>query len=130
MAVTSEEKWGGTLEKNLERLALRAVRALSQTANASLWYVHYMGEKEGGTFGSSTPMDCAKLSTGIVEEVLSHRAAELFLQDVSHNVNWIKELDREELQRVSRVLVPTDEELKTLLNDITEALCVSRAAEA
>lgn len=118
------------MEQNLERLALRAIRVLSQTANAGFWYVHYMGEKEGGAFGSSTPMDCAKLSTGIVDEVLSNRSAEFFLQDLAHNVNWIKELDRKELQRASRMPVPTDEEVGTLLDDITEALCAARAAEA
>lgn len=118
------------MKQNLERLALRTIRALSQTANAGFWYVRYMGEKEGGAFSSATPTDCAKLSTGIVDEILSRRSAELFLQDLAHNVNWIKELDRNELQRASRVPVPTDEELRALLDDIAEALWDARTAEA
>lgn len=118
------------MKQNLERLALRAIRALSQTANAGFWYVHRMGEKEGGAFGSSTPTDCAKLSTAIVDEVISNRSAELFLQDLALNVKWISQLDRKELQRASGAPVPTDEELATLLDDITEALWAARSAEA
>jgi len=112
---------------SLERLALRTIRALCLTGEASLHYFNHAGEDT--KFNRKLPLLCADFAEHIAQDVLGELGEGGFscsdrfvLESLLRALDWLKQFDRGELHRVTRSDVPTDSDLAVIRGDVEVAL--------
>lgn len=109
---------------SLERLALRTIRALCLTGEASLHYFNHVGEDT--KFNRKLPLLCADFAEHIAQDVLgeggSSCSERFVLESLLRDLDWLKQFDRGELHRVTRSAVPTDSDLAVIRGDVEAAL--------
>lgn len=110
----------------LERLALRTIRALCLTAEASLHHFAQMGSSASPKFDRKLPLLCADFAEHIAQDVLGDDgfscSPRFVLESLLRDLDWLAQFDRTELHRLTRSAVPTDDDLAAIRRDVEVAL--------